>query len=223
MNHRGGGRSYRNLITKPKYTVQVGDFGFDYRPLETVDAARHKILAGNHDNYVDMGDYPHFLGDYGNHVIPLAEKEFTFFYIRGAFSVDKQLRTPYIDWWPEEELTYIQMRQAFEAYVAAKPKIMVSHDCPDEIIQFVARNGLKFDPSATGKLLQACYEEYQPDVWIFGHHHRNWMTHYDGRGVTGTGKQVDNGQRKPTLFICLNELGYLDLDDQGNLITPRPQ
>lgn len=231
ITHRQGGRSYKNLLPKAEYSVQVGDFGFDYRPLETVDGTRHKILAGNHDNYeaIAKNNYPHFLGDFGVHSIPLAPdgygkpRDFSFFYIRGAYSVDKHLRSAYLDWWPEEELNFMQMRGAFDAYVAAKPRVMVSHDCPNEIVELVATNGLKFEPSATGKLLQECYMAHQPDVWIFGHHHRNWMMRYEGQGVTITGKQVDNGSRKPTLFICLDELGYLDLDDQGAMITPRPQ
>lgn len=224
-----GGRCYKNLIAKPEYTVQVGDFGFDYRGLATVDAARHKIVAGNHDNYEAMDGWDHFLGDSGIHSIPLAPdgygepREFKFFYIRGAFSVDKWRRSAYIDWWPEEELNYAQQIEALDAYKEAKPRIVVSHDCPEEIIEFVAQNGLKFKPSATGQLLQECYLSHQPDVWIFGHHHRNWMTHYNGIGVTIRGKQVDNGSRKTTLFICLGELGYLDLDDQGAMITSMPR
>jgi predicted phosphodiesterase len=222
INSQGNwGRSYKKLISKVEYSVQVGDFGFSYHALEKIDPTKHKIVAGNHDNYeaIATSKYPHFLGDFGVHTIPLTPddngnpKDFSFFYIRGAFSVDKHLRRPYLSWWPEEELTFIQQQEAFKAYVDVKPQIVVSHDCPYKLVKFVATNDLKLNPSSTGRLLQACYDSHQPIVWIHGHHHKNWIKSL----------RLKNNSGNPTFFICLDELGYLDLDDKGAMMVSHPQ
>ena len=56
---------YHRLLRKTKFTIQVGDFGFDYSTLTTVDSKHHRILGGNHDNYDKIEKCPHYLGDYG--------------------------------------------------------------------------------------------------------------------------------------------------------------
>ena len=33
------------------YTIQLGDFGFDYRTLDNVDPKNHVFIGGNHENY----------------------------------------------------------------------------------------------------------------------------------------------------------------------------
>lgn len=37
---------YHQLLRKAKFTVQTGDFGFDYRTLSGVNARRHRIVGG---------------------------------------------------------------------------------------------------------------------------------------------------------------------------------
>lgn len=218
------GRSYMRLIRHAKYSIQLGDFAFRYDSLNKVDASHHCILAGNHDNYEAMKDYPHFLGNFGLHKIPLPYNDpLEFFFIRGARSIDKKYRILGVSWWPEEELNYVQSANAYSAYVKARPALVITHDCPSEIVQLVAKNRTGHTPSATNKLLQSCYERHKPKFWFFGHHHRDWQQYYDGSGVTLGGRQVHNGLREPTMFICLDELSYLDFNDQGKLITTVPR
>lgn len=221
--HRGRGRCYLNLVGKAEYSVQLGDLSFTYTALTNIDSTHHRVLAGNHEHYEKMQDYPHFLGDYGTHSFPLAEGEFKFFFVRGGFSIDRAYRTLRIDWFPEEELNFLESQEALKAYQEEKPKIVMSHECPEEIIPFVTTNDWNILPSRTAKLLQAMYEFHRPDWWFFGHHHRNFRLDYNGRGVTPRGKEIDNGLRKPTSFICLDELGYMDIDDHGNPVTYLPQ
>jgi hypothetical protein len=87
--------SYMNLIKDAEYSIQLGDWGFNYSQLNKVDDTHHKILAGNHDNYDNMDRFPHFLGDFGVYSVG----GYDFFFIRGAFSVDKKYRIPKISWW----------------------------------------------------------------------------------------------------------------------------
>lgn len=225
ISHQAKGRCYLSLIKKAQYSIQLGDFGFDYRHLENVDATRHKILPGNHEEYneIDSGKWPHFLSHFGVHKIPLANGEMNFFYIRGGLSVDRQWRIPNRDWFPQEQLNFEQATAAAKLYEEVKPEIVISHECPAEIIELISGNSFKLDPSYTAKLLQACYVFHQPKLWLFGHFHNNIRMHYSGRGVTACGKQIDNGPRNETLFICLNELGYCDFDDKGHMIEGMPQ
>jgi len=217
--NRGAGRNYLNLIQKPQFSLQIGDFGFDYRILERVDADKHRVLLGNHDHYEQFRNYPHFLGDFGTHSFGA----FKFFYIRGGRSVDQWARQSRIDWFFEEELNYGQSQGALNAYESEKPEIVITHECPSEIIPFVIRNDWGIPASNTAKLLQACYEIHRPKIWIFGHFHRNWVIDYTGVGVTIKGKTIDNGPRPATKFICLDELAFIDVDEQGKLTTRTPQ
>jgi hypothetical protein len=220
---KGGfrGRCYSNLVAKAEYSIQLGDFGFEkeYEMLKRFDPVRHRILAGNHDNYDAIPDWPHFLGDFGVHAVPLGDGEFKFFYIRGGRSVDRRDRIEGRSWWRQEELNFQQATEAAKMYEALKPEIVLSHEAPAEVIPFVLRsdNDWGVDPGYTAKLLQACYIYHQPKVWIFGHMHKNWDTVYTGQGVTYRGQQIDNGSRRPTRFICLDELAFVDVDEHGSI------
>ena len=49
-------------------------------------------------------------------------------------------------------------------------------------------------PSSTSNLLQQMWQLHQPDLWIFGHYHNTRALKAEG-----------------TVFICLDELAYIDL------------
>ena len=56
---------YKEIVNNTKFSIQLGDFGFNYSILDEIDPSCHKIVAGNHDNYDKMENYPHFCGDFG--------------------------------------------------------------------------------------------------------------------------------------------------------------
>ena len=207
---RAGGRSYRGLIEGAEYSVQIGDLGFPHRKfpifheqIDSVDKSHHVVVLGNHDDYTKRAS--NALGDFGTHSFPLENGNFEFFYIRGAYSPDRMLRTIGIDWWEDEQLTYQQGWAAIELYEKIKPSIVITHDCPQEILHLFYGGDCKVD--RTNSILQNCFEIHRPTLWIFGHHHRNWKNVY-----------------KDTTFICLDgefynhQMGYLDFDNQGNLV-----
>lgn len=186
-------------------TLQLGDMGFSFGHFKHfgIDPEVNRFFAGNHDCYDILLDPercpPHCLGDFGEVTLGGV----TFFFVRGAHSIDRIQRTQGKDWWPEEELSMGQCYQALEAYQAAKPRIMITHDCPNVMRDWFTRHGIgaaAFNPikSRTGELLQQMYEAYQPEVWIFGHWHKN--------------AKVKIGQ---TEFICLGELTPHRLGDSG--------
>lgn len=182
---------YLSLINEADYSIQLGDFGFDYNCLTNVDPNKHRILLGNHEAYNKIHLYPHFLGDFGVHTIG----NFDCFYIRGAYSIDKQYRRMGFDWFKEEELNYEQSTNLIHLYEYIKPKLVISHECPSDIVELISAFRKKFPLSYTQKLLQALFDLHKPKTWLHAHHHVNKI-HYYGK----------------TLFICLKELGFVDFE-----------
>lgn len=163
-------------------SIQVGDFGFKKQHdwfLKNIDYTQNKINFGNHDDYSFLYE-PHSLSNWS---YAYESKVMT---VRGAYSVDKAYRTENLDWWANEELNYEEMQNAIDFYNFNKPKIMITHDCPDYARRYLF--GIR-DKSITSNGLQVMFESHQPDIWIFGHHHKSK-------------NEVINGTR----FICLAEL-----------------
>jgi hypothetical protein len=194
--------AYLNLIKKAQYSVQLGDFGFGaefHQKTAQIDKSRHVVILGNHDDYSNPIHMA--LGDFGEYSLG----GFNFFYIRGAYSIDRACRTLGIDWWAQEELTWSQGYKCIEAYRKAKPSIVLTHDCPEEIIYLMGRG---YPSTITRQILQTCLEVHRPKMWIFGHHHINWTKTY-----------------KDTTFRCLDgdtcghTIGFCDFDKMGNLIN----
>jgi hypothetical protein len=172
-------KKYVELASQAQYTVQVGDLGFDCLGLEEyLDPSRHRVVGGNHDNYTthDNGvtfhrQPPNYLGDYGVLEFPGVPK---IFYMRGARSVDRDSRNEGQNWWPLEELTYQQHTAAIQAYVDAKPDIVITHECPAFLVNEVTRWKVPLRPSNTAHACEAMFSNYEPPVWIFGHFHHDW-------------------------------------------------
>ena len=195
---------YLPLIKGEIDTVQVGDFGigFGYTTAEFVDSMlsnfgsqnyTHRFIRGNHDDPGEASRSSHFITD--------GTVEGDIMYIGGALSIDRAWRTEGIDWWSDEELSYSELQSMIDLYDKTRPRILVTHDCPDffaneAMIPLV--RGLKNHPSRTRDALDAMYAIAAPEIHIFGHWHHD--VDYQDRGGTGT------------RFICLNELSYIDLE-----------
>ncbi len=211
---------YLNLIKGSEKSIQIGDLGFDYSRLSELDSNNHKWFGGNHDAY----DYeetnlpisfvldnpnlpygikdgkvvkfhkmtPHFLRNYGIYD--------DIFFIRGADSIDKQLRLLNNWTWHEhEEMSYTECYKAVEMYEKIKPNYVLSHTCPLSITNklYLPLSGTVVLSSITNKMLDRMFEIHQPKWWIFGHFHQNWQEEVKG-----------------TKFICIDKMWALDLDKE---------
>ena len=177
-------------IEKHPYTLQVGDFGFRLDTLKNVDSTKHLIMGGNHDNYDICWNYPHFLGDYGYTSLNRIE----FFYYRGAYSIDRQYRTIGIDWWENEQVSIDQFMKARGLYRIIKPKIVITHDCPQTIASMMLEPGQRVYENMTGWALQELLNIHEPKYWFFAHWHQSRTMQYGN-----------------TKFICLDELETYEL------------
>ncbi len=187
---------YHLLLRKAHFTLQLGDFGFDYTTLSTVDADRHRFLGGNHDNYDEAAKWPHYLGDYGLHCVPGFGDVF---FVRGGLSIDQQSggrgggrRIEGVDWWPAEELRMADCYAALDEYTRVRPDFVVSHECPRSVVPHVTASS-HILPSRTNQLLERMLETHRPQRWVFGHYHQSWQ-----RVIGGTH------------FTCLDVLECLD-------------
>lgn len=178
---------YFDIVNRCENSICVGDFGFkeEWDWHRDLIGYPHWINPGNHDwngayqsieingEYLSTGNFRSF-------------SKSGIFTIRGAKSIDKYLREDGKDWFPNEELTYRESLEAFDAYCKSKPRIVISHDCPSSIAEEFF--GIT-EKTGTRQTLQAMFEEHQPNWWFFGHHHKSR-------------DEVIGGTR----FICLNEL-----------------
>ena len=180
---------YKKIINSTTLnSIQVGDFGFGIEHrwhLQEIDSSKHKINFGNHDNYYFLNS-PHSLGDYS---FQFQNQLMT---IRGAESIDKATRFEGIDWWREEEIEYLKFQEIIDLCVERKPRIIISHDCPQSIQEKYFNI---YETSRTSGALQFMFQLYQPELWIFGHHHESFTC-------------IENN----TKFICLNELETLEIE-----------
>lgn len=186
---------YKEITDKCDFSICVGDFGFKEKwdwhreNVWNYGLNPHYINIGNHDwidvleedrlEYACTGNFNYF-------------QDFKIFTIRGAESIDKHLRTEGVDWFANEELNYQEQLEAFDFYVKVKPKIVISHDCPQAIAHSLF--GIP-NKSQTRQMLQAMFDEHKPDLWVFGHHHKSKDVNILG-----------------TRFVCLAELETLKIE-----------
>lgn len=184
----GNCNRYKEITDACDFSISVGDFGFKKQyhwhvnniyAKNPFEYKGHFINGGNHE-YMPMMEFMPYLGHH------CYFPEIELFSVRGANSIDKHLRTEGIDWFPDEELNYGQQLAAYDKYVETKPRIVISHDCPQEVMKHFFGYS---ETSQTRTMLQHMFEAHKPEIHIFGHHH-------------SSRDEMINGTR----FICLAEL-----------------
>jgi predicted phosphohydrolase len=177
--------------------------GFDYSHMYKLDKYKHFFIGGNHDNMEEYYKCPNNLGDYGVYNF----NNISFFVMRGAMSIDCLMRLKDYQlsgnktWWHNEELNIEEFERCISLYKTVKPDFIVTHDCPVDVKNILSnpeimkRHGWPVNHNSNTQMaLQVMLDEHRPKLWVFGHHHKNF-----DRTINGT------------RFICLPELGYIDV------------
>lgn len=180
-------------------SIQIGDFGWGFPYRQTAEAnltsrlasipGDHKYFRGNHDNPYACSQHDRCLAD--SHWEP----DTGIMVAAGASSIDVDLRTPGLDWWAEEELSYIELDKIITLYEERKPRIMLTHDGPESVIPYMFSWYHHDFRSRTRDAFDAMLSLHQPEYWVFGHWHKN-REHIHGS----------------TKFICLGELQCMGID-----------
>lgn len=120
-------------------------------------------------------------------------------FIGGADSIDKDDRKYRFDWYPEELITYADIKNLPDT----KIDIVVSHTCPSWFKQGLFEKSddwrqsdsywlEKFrDPSCLA--LDAVFEQYRPKLWFFGHFHVSKTGQYKDCRWFALNKQPETG------------------------------
>ena len=183
-------------MNMPERSIQIGDFGLGFPRQEEstriVESAMethgrdNKFFRGNHDNPVACWASRFCMDDV--HV----EEDIGLMSVAGAFSIDFAHRTEGVSWWREEELSIAKFNEALDLYEKTKPKIMLSHDGPEEVIAAMFPWYVRDTPYGKNRTRHALEEMrriHKPEVWAFGHWHESIEIVMDG-----------------TRFVCLAEL-----------------
>lgn len=208
--------AYKRAIAAVPRSIQVGDMGVGFRhargarlgepaanpPHYAMVRGDHRFIRGNHDNPTACRTQSQW--------IPDGHCEDAMMFVGGAVSIDKDQRTEGYDWWPDEELSEAELQNIGSNYLARKPRIMVTHDCPEEVAaillaKFAILGTAKRDLfSRTRVALQEMWAAHPPELWIFGHYHVSFeQVLHHGDSEAGT------------RFICLAELECRDIDAGG--------
>lgn len=203
-------RDYMEIVAFTKRSIQVGDYGVGfgtgqlgeicYKDSKWLEWARvnpeHRFIRGNHDNPAVCKMFPNY--------IPDMTIENDVMFLGGAWSIDRKMRLEGWDWWEDEELSYQQLDIAIGMYEAARPRIMITHDCPTSVATelFIKPRRWTQYRTRTADALEEMFQRWKPELHIFGHWHHSVQANIDG-----------------TDFICLNELEYIDVDlDTGEIL-----
>lgn len=176
---------YLKIIADVDESRQVGDFGMGFGS-EGHDKDGHLFIAGNHDNPS--------LCRINKNWIPHGTLEDDCLYIGGAVSIDRYRRTEGVDWWPDEEISQMDTYRIMDSIGDKKINRIVTHECPQFILSMLGSHHCYDLPTLTRQFFNVLFENYRPELWVFGHHHVSF-----DKDVLGT------------RFVCLNELEYKDI------------
>lgn len=200
---------YKKILKEsPHPTIQVGDLGVGFfkwphgepavnPPYDLMVEGGHRFIRGNHDNPAVCSRHTQWIKD--------GTVEGDVMFIGGALSIDSMYRVEGFSWWPKEELSIEELNQLVDKYLEVKPRVMITHECPEEVseallqtIPLIPNGGTKSSPdfaSRTRQAFQSMWSAHSPEIWVFGH----WHVPFDHT-------------LRGTRFKCLPELETFDLE-----------
>lgn len=139
------------------------------------------FIRGNHDDPELCSQHSCYLGDFG------FIEDLDLFFISGAKSLVDSFEESQIGitCWLNEELSEEELEICLNYYLEKKPKVVISHDCPDLINKKIHR--FEDSLSRTRIYMQKMLDIHRPEFWFFGHHHRNMIINDKGTVFTCLG------------------------------------
>lgn len=185
-------QSHLNL-TEEDYLIIVGDYGFIWKdePDERERWAESwfeqcpwttLFIDGNHENHHRLAKQPveewhggkvHRFGTRLLHLMRGQVYEIdgkTFFTMGGAYSIDQHLRVENESWWPEEEPSAEEYKEALANLERINWKVdyVLTHDLPT--LQLIELNA-RFYPYELTNWLEEVRQKLSYSHWFCGHHH----------------------------------------------------
>lgn len=167
--------------------IQLGDLGVGF--VDVPEMHNFKFIRGNHDNPELCRKHPNYIGDWW--------LEGTVLFLSGAGSIDKIMRIPNVDWWPDEELTSYQMREvlSLESQVTA----VVAHDVPLCVYKSALGINEELYRFNTPLFLDEVLKKFKPTIWVAGHHHKDIFARVENCNfhILGVGRVKEIGVGLP--------------------------
>lgn len=184
-------------LTEKDYLIILGDFGgvwyddeSDNLFLSYFEKQKYTTLFidGNHENHKKLNDFPVEVWNNGkihkikNNIFHLMRGQifnidgYKIFTFGGAYSIDKNMRTEFIDWWKEEEGNYEEMNEAFDNLEKENNQVdfILTHAGPaSKLKNFFNYFGMNFTSSSTEKFLDEINNKVKFKHWFCGHYHEN--------------------------------------------------
>lgn len=184
-------------LTEKDYLIILGDFGgvwyddsSDNLFLSYFEKQKYTTLFidGNHENHKKLNDFPVEVWNNGkihkikNNIFHLMRGQifnidgYKIFTFGGAYSIDKNMRTEFIDWWKEEEGNYEEMNEAFDNLEKENNQVdfILTHAGPaSKLKNFFNYFGMNFTSSSTEKFLDEINNKVKFQHWFCGHYHEN--------------------------------------------------
>lgn len=164
---------------KPDRVFQVGDLGYwptmpSWQELGGFSVPV-RFCDGNHE---DHGQLPEVVTELKPNLFfqPRYTTHENHLFIGGASSIDRHLRTPGLDWFPEETLKACPL-------VLPQANVVVSHTCPNvfmEAFNLTERWGLEMEKDISRAVLDNVLKRLTPKLWVFGHFHQIFDTVFRG-------------------------------------------
>ena len=176
-------------LTYDDYLIICGDAGICWSPellpqflkLYSCLGCTILFIDGNHENFEMLnacqlvefhGALMHQIDEHIFHILRgeiLTLEDKTFLCLGGAVSIDKMYRTPYISWWPEEEITNRDIDNTLENLKKVKYKVdyVLTHCCDTHTV--IKAFGFRRDKCTDQLTFIDKIVEYKH--WFFGHYH----------------------------------------------------
>lgn len=186
----------QKTMTKKDYLIVLGDFGllwhenktyywwkewFDERNFTTL------WIDGNHENHAWIDSLPvsewnggkvHKITDSIIHLMRgqlFTIEGKTFWTFGGANSIDKEHRQEYISWWAREQGSYSEQQEGLANLRKVNNQVdyILTHTCPDELVEPMFYPKHMESSAPTGKYLDFVSDIVQYSHWYFGHWHED--------------------------------------------------
>lgn len=181
--------------------VQLGDFGIwpGISGVNFLDKLEKQLLEydvtlgfvpGNHEDWNQIDSWNMPKDEHGHQKIrenlfylgkvnTWTWDDVRFASIGGAVSIDEKWRTPQVDWWPQEQLTYDELNQIR----ALEPvDVLFSHDCPTTIPMRMMNH---LESAMHRGMMNIAADVLRPKTWFHGHMHIHAKYMYNNTEVYG--------------------------------------
>lgn len=183
------------LMPEKSLIVQVGDWGLGFSVgqyqiaiLKECKNILHKkqsnvyVIRGNHDNpsmFPQIQENIHFLKDYAYKTI----NNQTWLFVGGATSIDRDMRTQGISWWPNEIVEYApeKINQKCDVLILhSSPESCFPHDSERNLRKIIDRyvppipalkEEMYKDLVTERHKLERVFKKSQPSKLFYGHFH----------------------------------------------------